>query len=202
MERLVEEVLDIVRSREYPCMISMSELSDAVGPLPPPIQTNLKTFLRRYPEKLNIYCDCSGFESVYWVQETTHPRMTPRFDEFPVDIGTTPRFHWADFDWDQYRDIDDMYREETLDGPQRDEEEETEEDKEVKALISALLSDMVTEIEDAEGEDEGRGSDTDDEDSAVDDDDDGSNKEALVDADGPAPPSDSSSQELIDESQS
>lgn len=188
-------MLDIVREREYPHIISMSELGDAVGPLPPPIKTNLKAFLRRYPEKVNIYCDCSGYESVYWVQETTHPRMTPRFEEFPVDIGVTPRFQWADFDWDQYRDIDDMYKEETLGAaPQSDEDEETEEDREIKAVVTTLLSDMMTEIEEAEDEEEG-GSNEGDED--------GSHSSRRVDnKDSPIPPSESSQELQVDDLQS
>ena len=197
-------MLNIVRDKDIPRIISMSELGDAVGPLPPPIKTNLKAFLHRYPEKVNIYCDCSGYENVYWVQETTHPRMLPRFEEFPVDIGVTPRFQWADFDWDQYRDIDDMYKEETLDAAlQRDEDEETEADREVRVAVSTLLSDMMAEIEEAEGEGESgtdEGNEGDENYEGGQSDGDGDVSIVVDNENGPGPPSESSQELLVDDS--
>ena len=148
-EQLLERVLDIIRSsNRIPCMLSISELSDVLGTLPPIFRINLKAFLRRYPEKVHIYCDYSGFQSVYWVQEATHSRMVPTFGEFPIDIGFAPRFKAPDFNWDEYRDIDDMYKEGTIDDPidVSNEFEDDEEDGMIAAEVSALLEEMIITI--------------------------------------------------------
>lgn len=139
------KVLDVLRSfTSTPKAIALSELNNLIGPIPPPVQNNLKAFLRRYPEKVHIYCDFSGFESVYWVQECIHPLMGPTFGEFPVHIGTTHRVEPPAFDWEAYRDVDDMYRVETLEvvpGPGEGDEGSEEE------VVAQLLEEMLQQLE-------------------------------------------------------
>mmetsp|Transcript_28247 Transcript_28247/g.40223 ORF Transcript_28247/g.40223 Transcript_28247/m.40223 type:complete len:312 (+) Transcript_28247:24-959(+) len=146
-EQFMTKVLEVLRSRTTtPKAIALSELSILVGFIPPPIQSNLKAFLRRYPEKVHIYCDFSGFESVYWVQETAHPYMGPTFGEFPIHIGTIQRFEPPDFDWEAYRDVDDMYRVESLEAGQEAEGAAEE--------VAQLMEEMLLKLEQAQPDDE------------------------------------------------
>ena len=67
---------------------------------------------RKYPERIHIYVDTEL--NLLWLSETEHPYQLPVFNAFPVEIGTVSRYESETFDWNSYKDIDDMYKVEEL----------------------------------------------------------------------------------------
>lgn len=172
-DQFMEKVLRSIRSSST-MPLSLSELGAMVGALPPPLRHgDLKAFLRRYPEKVHLLCDSSGFASEYWVRETPHPFAGPIFCEFPADVGCVRRFDPAPFDWEAYQDVDDMLKEETWPPPKLKErqrvvgddgEEEEEEEgengddewvrEEVAAVLEELLDTLASAAEDESGDED------------------------------------------------
>ena len=97
--------------------INLKDLSAKIKP-PPCIKTSLRVFLRQYPERIYMHTDTT--EGDIWVHVTKRPFQLPTFGNFSVEIGTISYYKPKKFDWAANKDIDDMYKIETL--PEEEEE--------------------------------------------------------------------------------
>lgn len=80
---------------------------------PKPIKSSLKVFLRTYPDRIHIHCNT--VLGTYWITKVDRELKMPTFTSLPHDLGRFRYDKIPDFDWDSYKDIDDKYREETVD---------------------------------------------------------------------------------------
>lgn len=138
--KLLDEVCEVIQSTvsvNGVGRINMKVLSEKIQP-PPCIKTSLRVFLRQYPERVYIHTDTS--DNDLWVHITKRPFQLPTFGNFSVEIGTFQYYRPKRFDWEGNKDIDDMYKIETL--PVAEEETAVEEGKEgvAESLEIAVLS--------------------------------------------------------------
>jgi hypothetical protein len=120
IDRLLNEVCAVVEAAVSPTgsgRINMKVLSALIKP-PPCIKSSLRVFLRQYPERVYIHTDTT--DNDLWVHVTSRPYQLPTFGNFSVEIGAFPYYKPKPFNWEANKDIDDMYKIETL----PDEEEE------------------------------------------------------------------------------
>lgn len=106
--KLIEEILAIV-DQQPGQRIALSSLEPLVQ-VPPCIakKSNLRAFLRKYPEKFFIHTEVSDF--VHWVHRSTHPYQLPTFGDIAIEIGNFKHYEPAPFDWKAYRDVDDAHQ--------------------------------------------------------------------------------------------
>lgn len=112
--KLLDEVCEIVTNTVTPNgsgRINLKVLNEKIKP-PPCIKSSLRVFLRQYPERIYIHTDTS--ENELWVHVTKRPFQLPTFGTFSVEIGTFPYYKPKRFDWAGNKEIDDMYKIETL----------------------------------------------------------------------------------------
>lgn len=75
--------------------------------IPPPIKQSLRIFLRMYPDHFNIYYDVR--KNTMWIRRTQSVLQLPIFERFPHYLGNIKQFELPDFNWEDYKDIDDKY---------------------------------------------------------------------------------------------
>jgi hypothetical protein len=67
-----------------------------------------------------VYIHTDTTDNDLWVHVTSRPFQLPTFGNFSVEIGSFPHYKPKPYNWEANKDIDDMYKIETL----PDEEEE------------------------------------------------------------------------------
>lgn len=114
INKLLDEVSAIIESTTSAGSagrINLKHLNAKIKP-PPCIKTSLRVFLRQYPERIYMHTDTT--EGDIWVHVTKRPFQLPTFGNFSVEIGTFAYYKPKKFDWAGNKDIDDMYKIETL----------------------------------------------------------------------------------------
>ena len=114
INKLLDEVSAIIESTTSAGSagrINLKQLNAKIKP-PPCIKTSLRVFLRQYPERIYMHTDTT--EGDIWVHLTKRPFQLPTFGNFSVEIGTFAYYKPKKFDWAGNKDIDDMYKIETL----------------------------------------------------------------------------------------
>jgi hypothetical protein len=159
-EKLLSEVCEIVTNTVTPTgtgRINLKELSAKIQP-PPCIKTSLRVFLRKYPERVYIHTDVT--DGSLWVHCVTRPYQLPTFGNFSVEIGTFPYFKPKYYNWAANKDIDDMYKIETLPPEEEEEQEGGDEDVSQKKVLTAEEKERLIAMGDGDGDtNEGGGDD-------------------------------------------
>lgn len=114
IDKLIREVSAIVESSVAGTVhgrISLTNLNAKIKP-PPCIKCSLRVFLRQYPEHFYIHTDTT--DNTLWVHLSKRLYHMPTFSNLSVEIGTFQYFKPKRFDWNAYKEIDDMYKVESL----------------------------------------------------------------------------------------
>lgn len=116
INKLMTDITDIINTTAAATgcgRINLKDLNSKIQP-PPCFTCSLRVFLRQYPEKFYIHKDTTDGDM--WVHLTTRPFQLPTFGNFSVEIGTFQYYKPKPYNWAANKDIDDMYKIETLPG--------------------------------------------------------------------------------------
>lgn len=73
--------------------------------LSPPIKTSLRVFLRKYPERIQIYCNTTT--NSLWIERTKNSISFPVFSPVPHTLGYYKHYQPNDINWSELKEFDD-----------------------------------------------------------------------------------------------
>lgn len=105
--KLLNEVMNLLDSCSGNNKVML--LSDVckVIKCPPPIKSNLKVFLKKYPEYISFITEL--YSDRIWIKKTAFEYTLPKYINEPYQLGY-PKTNLPDFPWEQYADIDGVQR--------------------------------------------------------------------------------------------
>ena len=108
IEKFLCDVIKVIREAENN-MITISSLEQKVE-VPTALQAySIRSFLRKYPEKIYIHVDITN--GISWAMETKeNSKQLVTFSTTPITLGLSKPLDLAPFDWNSYADIDDTRR--------------------------------------------------------------------------------------------
>ena len=110
INKLLNDVCNIIKLTENN-RINLKELNKKIK-MPPCIKSTLRVFLRQYPERFYIHTDITNNE--LYIHNIIKPYQIPTFHHFSIDIGYYTYYKPKPYNWLANKDIDDMYKIETL----------------------------------------------------------------------------------------